>query len=83
MNDNSRAYLTATPTVAVFGAAADRDAADIRAGVTASHHRQSTLRIVRGSAHGVAMFDTDADLKPSIVKWLAAILSNDVLGAGR
>ena len=83
VNDNSRAYLTATPTVAVFGAAADRDAADIRAGVTASHHQQSTLRIVRGSAHGVAMFDTDADLKPSMVKWLAARLSNDVRGAGR
>jgi hypothetical protein len=37
-----------------------------------SHHAQSTLRIVRGSAHGVPMFDADADLQPSIVKWLAA-----------
>jgi alpha/beta superfamily hydrolase len=82
-NDTSRAYVRATPSLAVFGAAAERDAADIRAVVTASHHPQSVSRIIRGSAHGVAMFDTDADLKPSIVKWLAARFSNDVPGAGR
>ena len=82
-NDNSRAYVRATSSLAVFGAAADRDAADIRAVVTASHHPRSALRIVRGSAHGVAMFDTDADLKPSIVKWLVARFSNDVPESGR
>ena len=74
-DEASRAYVRATPSLAVFGAAADHsgsDAADIRAVVTASHHPQSVLRIVGGSAHGVSMFDTDADLKPSIVKWLAA-----------
>ena len=74
-NDASIAYVRASPSLAVFGAAADHsgsDAADIRAVVTGSHHPQSVLRIVGGSAHGVPMFDTDADLKPSIVKWLAA-----------
>jgi alpha/beta superfamily hydrolase len=83
VNDSSMAYVRRTPSLAVFGAAADRDAEDIRAVVTASQHPQSTLRIVRGSAHGVPMFDTDADLKPSIVKWLASRFSNDVSDAGR
>ena len=86
VNDNSRAYLMATPTVAVFGAAADRsssDAADIRQAVGASHHPQSTAKILRGTAHGVAMFDADADLKPSMVKWLAARLSADIPSTGR
>lgn len=71
-NDASKAYVRATPSLAVFGAAADREAEDIRSVVRASRHTQSVLRTVRGSAHGVAMFDTDPDLKPSIVKWLAA-----------
>jgi pimeloyl-ACP methyl ester carboxylesterase len=70
--DASKAYLKATPSVAVFGAAADREAEDIRAVVKASRHPQSALRIVRGRAHGVPMFDEDADLKPSIVRWLTA-----------
>jgi pimeloyl-ACP methyl ester carboxylesterase len=70
-SDASKAYVKATPSLAVFGAAADREAEDIRAVVTASRHPQSVLRIVRGSAHGVPMFDTDPDLKPLIVKWLA------------
>jgi dienelactone hydrolase len=82
-SETSTAYVKANSSLAVFGAADDRDAADIRTVVTASHHSQSTLRIVRGRAHGVAMFDTDADLKPSIVTWLAARLSNGVPEAGR
>jgi dienelactone hydrolase len=85
-DDNSRAYITATRSLAVFGAAADQsgsDAADIREAVAASQHPHSTSRVVRGTAHGVAMFDTDADLEPSIVKWLVARLSADTPGAGR
>jgi alpha/beta superfamily hydrolase len=74
-SDTSRAYVRATPSLAVFGAAADREADDIRPIVTASRHPQSVLRTVRGSAHGVAVFDTDPDLKPLIVKWLAARFS--------
>jgi pimeloyl-ACP methyl ester carboxylesterase len=86
VDDKSRAYLRATPTVAVFGAAADRssgDAASIRQAVEASHHPQSTTKILAGSSHGVAMFDTDADLKASIVKWLAARLSAEIPSARR
>jgi pimeloyl-ACP methyl ester carboxylesterase len=70
-SDALKAYVKATPSLAVFGAASDREADDLRAIVTASRHPQSVLKTVRGSAHGVPMFDADADLKPSIVKWLA------------
>jgi dienelactone hydrolase len=82
-DDKARAYLRATPSLAVFGAAADRDtdsAAGIRAAVAASHHPESTARIVRGSAHGVAIFETDADVKPSIVKWLNARFTSHARG---
>ena len=74
-SNGSRAYVAATPSLAVVGAAADREAEDIRAIVKSSRHPQSALRTVRGSAHGVQMFDTDPDLEPSIVKWLAARFS--------
>jgi pimeloyl-ACP methyl ester carboxylesterase len=85
-SDTSKAYLTATPSLAVFGAADDRsgsDAADIQDLVKASHHPRSTARIVRGRAHGVAMFDVDDTLKPSMVKWLTARFSTDVPERGR
>jgi hypothetical protein len=59
------------------------DASDIRQAVEASHHPQSTAKILRGTAHGVAMFDADADLKASIVKWLAARLSAEAAADGR
>jgi pimeloyl-ACP methyl ester carboxylesterase len=75
-SDAARAYVKANSSLAVFGAAADREAADIRAVVKASRHPQSELRIVRGRAHGVPMFDEDPDLKPSIVKWLTARFSH-------
>jgi pimeloyl-ACP methyl ester carboxylesterase len=82
-SDASTRYVRATPSLAVFGAAADREAEGVRAVVTASHHPQSVLRTVRGSAHGVAMFDTDPDLKPSIVTWLAARFSAAMPSTGR
>jgi pimeloyl-ACP methyl ester carboxylesterase len=71
--DSSRASIAATPSIAVFGAAAgyQSDAEDIRQAVAASRHPQSTARIFRGSAHGVALLDAQADLKPEIVAWLA------------
>jgi len=71
-DDRSRAYIAATPALAVFGAAADyqSDARDIRQAVAASKHPQSIATIVRGSGHGVSMFASDADLKPAIVTWL-------------
>lgn len=79
-DERSRAYLNATPSLAVFGAAAGNDVAETREAVTASHHPQSIFRIVQGSAHGVAMFETDADLKPSIVKWLTARFASNAAG---
>jgi hypothetical protein len=44
--------------------------------VKASRHPQSVLRIVRGNAHGVPMFDTVPDLEPAIVQWLVARFPN-------
>jgi hypothetical protein len=71
---NGRAYIAATPSLAVFGAAADgsgNEAADVRRTVADSRHPQSTLTIVHGTAHGVSIFESDGDLKPSIVKWVS------------
>ena len=84
-DEKSRAYIRATRSLAVFGAAADNDSdvASIREAVAASHHPQSISRIVRGSAHGVAMFETDADLKASIVKWLTARFGSNAAETGR
>jgi pimeloyl-ACP methyl ester carboxylesterase len=72
VDDRSRAYFAATPSLALFGAASGyrSDAADIRQAVAASKHPQSTSRILPGSAHGVAMFDANPDLRATIVKWL-------------
>jgi pimeloyl-ACP methyl ester carboxylesterase len=84
-DENSRAYMRATPSLAVFGAAAGNkfDVAETREAVAASHHQQSIFRIVRGSAHGVAMFEKDADLKLSIVQWLTGRFASNSAGAGR
>jgi pimeloyl-ACP methyl ester carboxylesterase len=72
-DERSRAYMSATPSLAVFGAAAGKnDVAETREAVAASRHPASIFRLVPGSAHGVAMFESDEDLKPSIVKWLTA-----------
>ncbi len=75
VDDKARAYIRSAPALAVFGAAAERggsDAADIREAIAASHNRQSSLRIVSGRGHGVAMFDEDSSLKGVLVKWLVA-----------
>jgi pimeloyl-ACP methyl ester carboxylesterase len=84
-DENSRAYMRATPSLAVFGAAAGNkfDVAETREAVAASHHPQSIFRIVRGSAHGVAMFEKDADLKLSIVQWLTGRFASNAAGDGR
>ena len=83
-DEQSRAYLSATPSLAVFGAASGTsDVAETRQAVAASPHPQSILRIVRGSAHGVAMFEADADLKLSVVKWLTARFASDAARAAR
>jgi len=74
-DDKARAYIRSTPALAVFGAAAERggsDAADIREALAASPNPRSSLRIVSGRGHGVAMFDEDGSLKGTLVKWLVA-----------
>jgi pimeloyl-ACP methyl ester carboxylesterase len=74
--DASRAYFAATPSLAIFGAAADAgsDTADIRQAVAASKNPTSMLKTYRGSTHGVAMFGAHPDLEPASVEWLRARL---------
>ena len=71
-DDKARAYFAATPSLAIFGTAADyqSDGADIRQAVAASNHPRSTARIFPGSAHGAPLFDANPDLKASLVLWL-------------
>jgi dienelactone hydrolase len=65
-------HIASTPTLPVFGAAAERDdAADAtRAAVEASRNPHSNLRIIDGNAHGVPMFKAHPDLVALIVQWL-------------
>jgi len=68
-------YLTATPAVAVFGAASAGDtnaAKGIQEAVGASKNPQSSVKIYDGTEHGVPMFAKHADLEPMIVTWLQA-----------
>jgi alpha-beta hydrolase superfamily lysophospholipase len=84
-DETSRAYMRTTPSLAVFGAAAGNkyDVLETRETVAASPHPQSIFRNGRGSAHGVAMFETDVDLKPAIVQWLTARFASDAVGPAR
>jgi len=75
-SDSYRAHVRATPSLAVFGAAADREADELRSVVKASRNPESVFRAVRGNAHGAPMFDGDPDLKASAIKWLAARFAN-------
>ena len=71
-SDSGKAYVAATPSIAVFGAAAERDpdGTQIREIVGASKNPRSVLKMYPGTEHGVVMFDKNIDLKPMIVKWL-------------
>jgi dienelactone hydrolase len=69
----------ASSGVAVFGAAAEGDdggnaAAGVRQAIGASKNPKSTIQIYPGSAHGVAMFARNSELRPLIVKWLQSQL---------
>ena len=69
----AKEYLTATPSVAVFGAASAGDtnaAKGIQEAVGASKNPHSTVKIYEGTEHGVPMFAKHADLEPMIVSWL-------------
>ncbi len=74
-SDAARAYLAATPSVAVYGAASSGDtnaATGIRAALAASKHEKSLLKIYEGTEHGVPMFAKNPDLMPAVVAWLKA-----------
>jgi hypothetical protein len=72
-SDAAKAYLAATPAVAVFGAASAGDtnaAKGIREAVESSKNSKSQLKIYSGTEHGVPMFAKNAELEPMIVSWL-------------
>jgi dienelactone hydrolase len=71
-------YIAANPALAVFAAAATRDidGAGVADAARASKNPASTLKMFDGSAHGVVLFDRNADLKPTMVKWLQAVVQH-------
>lgn len=72
-SDAAKAYLTATPSLPVFGAASEGDtnaAKGIQEAVAASKSPQSTVKLYAGAEHGVPMFQKNAELEPMIVTWL-------------
>jgi len=77
-SDAARAYISATPSLPVFGAASAGDtsaAKGIREAVAASKNERSTVKIYEGTEHGVPMFAKHPDLEPMIVSWLRTQLS--------
>jgi dienelactone hydrolase len=76
--DGTRAYITSTTSLPVFGAASEGDAAaakGIKEAVDASKNPRSTLKIYSGTEHGVPMFAKNAELEPMIVNWLKTQLN--------
>jgi dienelactone hydrolase len=78
-SDAAKAYLAASPTVAVFGAASEGDtnaAKGIKDAVDASKDPQSKLKLYAGTEHGVPMFAKNPELEPMIVNWLKGEVGN-------
>jgi alpha/beta superfamily hydrolase len=76
--DATRAYITATVGLPVFGAASEGDTAaakGIKEAVEASKNAKSTLKLYAGTEHGVPMFAKNAELEPMIVTWVKTQLS--------
>ena len=76
-SEATRAYLSATPALPVFGAASEGDtnaAKGIKEAVAASKNPHSILKIYAGTEHGVPMLAKNAELEPMIVSWLKAQL---------
>jgi dienelactone hydrolase len=72
-SDAAKAYIAGNPSLPVFGAASEGDAAaaqGIREAVAASKDPKSTVKIYPGTEHGVPMFANNPDLEPMIVAWL-------------
>jgi dienelactone hydrolase len=67
-----QSFIADTPSLPVFGAAAERDdaAEPTRQAVEASRNPHSNLRVTEGREHGVAMFRSHPDLVALIVQWL-------------
>jgi dienelactone hydrolase len=81
-SDAAKAYIAATPALAVFGAASEGDtgaAKGIKEAVEASKNPRSKLKMYSGTEHGVPMFAKNADLEPMIMTWLKA----ELLAGGR
>jgi len=76
-NSGALAHIAATPSLPVFGSAAERDpdGTEIRKILAASKNTGSTLKMYAGTEHGVAMFAKNPELRPLIVKWLQQQLS--------
>jgi dienelactone hydrolase len=74
-------FISDTPSLPVFGAAAERDdaAAAVRAAIEASKNPHSNLRIAEGREHGVDLFRANPDLVALIVQWLY----DQLLSSGR
>lgn len=79
-SDAARAHIAHTPSLAVFGAAADADDLTpgvhevIKAAVEGSTHPKSMVKIYGGTEHGLPMFPKNPDLEPAIVDWLKSQL---------
>ena len=75
----SLAYVSNTPALAVFGAAAEGDetpAKNIRALLGASKNEHSMLKMYPGKEHGVPLFAVNAELQPMVVNWLKTQLAH-------
>lgn len=80
-SDAAKAYLAATPSIPVFGAASQGDtnaAKGIKEAVESSKNPHSDLKLYPGTEHGVPMFAKHSGLEPTIVSWLKM----QVAGAG-
>jgi dienelactone hydrolase len=74
----AKAYLAATPSLPVFGAASEGDtnaAKGIKEAAGESKNSRTTVKIYAGTEHGVPMFAKNAELEPMIVSWLKAQLA--------
>jgi alpha/beta superfamily hydrolase len=71
--DDAKKYVSATPGLAVFGAAAEQDAGAVEGVkdlVSASKNAASTLRLYPGADHGNELFIAHKDLQLLLVSWL-------------
>ena len=74
-SDAAKAYISATPTLAIFGAASEGDTRanqGIAEAVQPSKNPHSRGLHLEGTEHGVPMFAKHPDLEPKIIEWLKA-----------